>query len=191
MLFFLIKYSPFLASIEGRYARTLYETAHDDKEREDLLLETKAFWNMIQSHDDLKKTLLTPLVHRSLQLKVAVAILKAKKFSNLFTHFIMLLTEKGRLKELNQIFKNFEKIHHFANNVIDVQVVTAKAMTKGDEVNFKSFLKKNFEGNLNILFSVNESLIAGYRVHFPTKVLDASLIRQLHLVQQHILEGDL
>ena len=187
----MVKFTAFLASIEGRYARTLYEVAKSINEREMLLNEMKSFLDLMENHQDLKKALITSLVHTPIKLNIAQTVLKAEKYSKLFTDFALLIIKKNRFNLLSDIYKNFEKLQHQEANIIDVRVVTAKEPSKEEKKQFTEFLNKNFDGNLSISFAVDENIIAGYRVHFPTKVLDASLSRQLYLVQHHILEGNL
>lgn len=180
-----------LTSLEGRYGRTLYELAPSSKDVPGIIEEARSFWSMIQNDPNLKRSLLTKLVHQDVQLRIAKKLVTASGLSNLMERFIFLLIQKGRFSEFSKIIDHVETLHHHAEGIMDIQVCYANPFSKDERESLQSLLNHQYGKNLEIKFTEDQSLIAGYRVHLPTKVLDASFSKQLRLIQQHIFEGSL
>lgn len=180
-----------LTSLEGRYGRTLYELAPSSKDIPEMIEEARSFWSTIQDDPSLKKSLLTKLVHQDIQLKIAKKLVKVFKVSDLMERFIFLLIQKGRFSEFSKIIDHVETLYHHGEGIMDIQVCYANPFSKDERESLKRLLGNQYGKNLEIKFIEDPSLIAGYRVHLPTKVLDASFSKQLRLIQQHIFEGSL
>lgn len=177
-----------LTSLEGRYARTLYELT-PPKDLEKTIDQGKTFWSLVQENMDLKRTLLTSLVHRDIQVKVAKKTLLAVKVSKTLLDFALLVIKKGRFDQFLQIINHVESMHHDAMGMMDITVAFGGKMSSSNQKEVTDFLEKTYGKNLHITFISDPHLIAGYRIHLPTKVLDVSFSKQLHIVQQNLLKG--
>ena len=90
-------------------------------------------------------------------------------------NFLMLLGENHRLDALPQIAVQFEALRAEAENTIDVEVVTAMALTDGQKAQLKAALGSRFKREVRLHESVDPTLIGGAVIHAGDLVIDGSL----------------
>ena len=90
-------------------------------------------------------------------------------------NFLMLLAENHRLEALGQIAEQFEALRAEAENTIDVEVVTALALTDAQKAQLKSALGARFRREVRLHESVDPTLIGGAVIHAGDLVIDGSL----------------
>jgi F-type H+-transporting ATPase subunit delta len=101
-------------------------------------------------------------------------------------NFLKLLIENSRLYLAPQIAELFESYKAEDEGYVDVDVVTAYALTKAEEQSFASSLKKKLNKDVNIHASVDNSLIGGFLVKAGDSVIDGSISGQLQQLAKRI-----
>jgi len=101
-------------------------------------------------------------------------------------NFLKLLIENSRLYLAPQIAELFESYKAEDEGYVDVDVVTAYALTKVEEQSFASSLKKKLNKDVNIHASVDNSLIGGFLVKAGDSVIDGSISGQLQQLAKRI-----
>ena len=101
-------------------------------------------------------------------------------------NFLKLLIENGRLNLTSQIAELFENYKAEDEGYVDVDVITAYALTKAEEQKFATSLKKKLDKKVNISASVDSSLIGGYLVKAGDTVIDGSISGQLQQLAKRI-----
>jgi len=101
-------------------------------------------------------------------------------------NLLKLLIENSRLYLAPQIAELFESYKAEDEGYVDVDVVTAYALTKAEEQSFASSLKKKLNKDVNIHASVDNSLIGGFLVKAGDSVIDGSISGQLQQLAKRI-----
>jgi len=101
-------------------------------------------------------------------------------------NFLKLLIENGRLKLVPQIAELFENYKAEDEGYVDVDVITAYALTKAEEQTFATSLKKTLNKKVNINSSIDKSLIGGYIVKAGDSVIDGSISGHLQQLAKRI-----
>lgn len=101
-------------------------------------------------------------------------------------NFLKLLIENSRLYLAPQIAELFESYKAEDEGYVDVDVITAYALTKAEEKSFASSLKKKLNKDVNIHASVDNSLIGGFLVRAGDSVIDGSISGQLQQLAKRI-----
>ncbi len=171
-----------LTSLEGRYAKALHDTLSSPQDVKSILQEAKNFMLFLKERRDFSITLLTPLVTRTIQMRVLKRVLGALQFSDKFTRFICVVMRHGRLNRLQQIFGILEELYMKENGITPVKVVSAKPLESSELESIELLLVEHFR-TPQLSVTINPQLIAGYYIETPEKVFDASFRKQLRLIQ--------
>ncbi len=94
-------------------------------------------------------------------------------------NLLKLLIENGRLllaPQLSELFEAFKAEHE---GYVDVEVISAYALTKEEQKKFATTLKKKLDKKVNITTSIDKTLIGGYLAKAGDKVIDGSIQGQL------------
>ena len=95
------------------------------------------------------------------------------------TNFIRLLLENGRVAVLPEIAEHFDALKAGIENVIDVTVTSATAVTDAQLAEIVSALKERFGREVSVATEVDESLIGGAVIRAGDVVIDGSLRARL------------
>jgi len=90
-------------------------------------------------------------------------------------NFLRLLGENHRLPALPQIAQQYAALRAEAENTIDVEVVSAMALTDAQKAQLKAALGKRFNRDVRLHESVDATLIGGAVIHAGDLVIDGSL----------------
>jgi len=101
-------------------------------------------------------------------------------------NLLKLLIENGRLEFAPQIAELFENYKAEDEGYVDVDVITAYALTKAEEQSFATSLKKKLNKTVHISTFVDTSLIGGFLVKAGDSVIDGSISGQLQQLAKRI-----
>lgn len=93
--------------------------------------------------------------------------------------FLRLLLDNDRLLLLPEIERAFAELRRQAENVVDVQIVSARALAAGEEAEIRGRLEKRFHHRVVVRAQVDASLLAGAVIHIGDRVIDGSLRARL------------
>ena len=96
-----------------------------------------------------------------------------------FTHFIELLADNGRLRELPEITALFEQMKRDAEHVLKVRVRSAVALDDGEAARLVEALKRRFHSDIQLERSVDPSVLGGAVIDAGETVIDGSLKSRL------------
>ncbi len=184
-------FSTELTSLEGRYAKALYEATMENQDVsstkiQNILDEAKDFFLLLDDQKDLAVTLMTPLVSHKIQLRVLKRVLKAFNFSKEFTTFVYLILEHGRITSFKKIVEALTRLYMRETHVIPVKVMTATPLKTDTLKRINTLLNSYFNDKLQLVIEIHPSLISGFRIETPEKVFDASFKKQLRLIQHEL-----
>ncbi|MCK4842462.1 MAG: F0F1 ATP synthase subunit delta [Methylococcales bacterium] len=94
-------------------------------------------------------------------------------------NFVKLLIENGRLILAPQIAELYESFKAEHEGYVDVEVISAYALSKEEQKQLSTTLKKELDKQVHITTSVDKTLIGGFLARAGDKVIDGSIKGQL------------
>ena len=95
------------------------------------------------------------------------------------TNFLKVLIENGRVNVLPEIADHFETLKAGVEGTLDVVVTSASPLSKAQQSDISSSLKKRFEREIRLETVIDENLIGGAVIRAGDVVIDGSLRARL------------
>jgi F-type H+-transporting ATPase subunit delta len=95
------------------------------------------------------------------------------------TNFLKLLLEYRRIAALPEIAAHFEALKADVENIVDVTVTSASAISKQQQDTIAKALRKRLGRDVNIATKIDENLIGGAVIRAGDVVIDGSLRARL------------
>ena len=173
-----------LATLARPYAEAVFKRAKELGNSQEWS-DTLAFLSAIMQDESLAAIVNNPRVGED-KLTALLLDICQDQITGEANNFLKLLIENGRLKLLPQIAELFENYKADDEGYVDVDVITAYALTKAEEQSFATSLKKKLNKKINIHASVDKTLIGGFLVKSGDSVIDGSISGQLQQLAKRI-----
>lgn len=102
-----------------------------------------------------------------------------RRFDDQALAFLRLLLNNDRLLLLPEIGRAFEDLRRQSENVVDVQIVSARPLAASEEADIRGRLEQRFQHRVAVRARVDESLLAGAVIHIGDRIIDGSLRARL------------
>ena len=173
-----------LATLARPYAEAVFKRAKESGNSQEWS-DNLAFLSAILQDEGLAAIVNNPRVEEDKLTALLLEICQDQTTGEA-NNFLKLLIENGRLKLAPQIAELFEKYKAEDEGYVDVDVITAYALTKAEEQSFATSLKKKLNKKVNISTSVDKALIGGFLVKAGDSVIDGSINGQLQQLAKRI-----
>jgi F-type H+-transporting ATPase subunit delta len=173
-----------LATLARPYAEAVFKRAKETETSSEWS-EKLAFLSAVMQDDSLSVIVSNPEVDNE-KLTHLMQDICQDQLEGESLNFLKLLIENGRLEFAPQIAELFENYKAEDEGYIDVDVITAYALTKAEEQTFATSLKERLNKNVNINTTVDTSLIGGFIVKAGDSVIDGSINGQLQQLAKRI-----
>ena len=100
--------------------------------------------------------------------------------------YLKLLCEKGRIEGFNESIEEYNALLKASERVFTAKVTSAQALTDSEKEKLIQKLKKNYAGDVQAEYSIDESLLGGMIVEIDGKIMDGSVRRRLQRVKEVI-----
>ncbi|MFV0499108.1 MAG: ATP synthase F1 subunit delta [Bacilli bacterium] len=177
-----------MSVISSRYSEALFDLACEEKCIEDIYESYKVITSIFRLQSDL----IDVLSHPEIVLEDKINIVK-DAFLNTnknLLNFICVLIEKRRLKEVYNIFDDFEMIYNAHFNISVAKVYTVEKLSDSQVLSLKSKLGLKLNKEIHIDNVIDKSLIGGMKIVIDNHVMDHSiktkiseLSNELHKIQ--------
>lgn len=165
------------ATIARPYAKAAFESAreHNAFERWSTVL---AIASSVVQDERVAPLLSSPRVAPE-ELTGLIADLAGESMNDHTRNFLATLAGNRRLALLPEIAAKFEELRAEAENIADVQVISAVALDEAQRQRLATALKKRLQRDVRLHCEVDESLIGGAIVRAGDFVIDGSLKARL------------
>lgn len=102
-------------------------------------------------------------------------------------NFVRLLLENDRLELAPEIFQLYEALRREHEGEVEAEVVSARPLTKREQQQLLSRLRKRLGRKVRAHFREDPSLIGGVVVRYGDKVIDGSVRGQLDALRRQLL----
>ena len=169
-----------MAGMAGRYAAALFELAKDQRQIETVEADVKTFQAMLDSSEDLRRLVRSPVIPAGDQLHALTALLGKANISALTTNFFKLIARNRRLYAVADILKTFRALLARERGEVSADVATAHALTPEQMQILSDSLKASIGKNVQINTRVDANLLGGLIVKVGSRMIDSSLRTKLN-----------
>lgn len=178
----------------GRYAHALYNTASRASKLKQVTSEVAEFQKMRADSAELNSFLLNPTVARKTKVDILAAIMKKCGYSDIFTHFMLVLAESGRTTETPGILGTFESILASEKGEITALVKSTVPLTPWQIALLQKRLVARFfpdqpGTDIKITNETDTELLGGFTVTLQDKFIDLSWKKEVKRLEEILLEG--
>ncbi len=105
---------------------------------------------------------------------------------DLVRNFLCFLVDKKRETLIHDVIPAFKERQDEEKGIIRARLATAIELNDAEADEFVSLLKEQFKGEINLTREVDESLIAGFRLRFGNRIIDASVERSINEIRRKV-----
>ena len=178
--------------ISKRYAKALFslgsEGGMDQMERYGQSIH--ALSEVVESNKSLRELLASPVITSDEKKKVTLSLLKKVGGGDMEKRFCELLADRSRLSLLSAIAFDYKAMLDHAKGISQGRVTTAIELEKSRKSTIVSQLEKQTGRKLELVFSVDPSILGGIILNVGDTVCDASLRAQLDNLRESIKRGE-
>ncbi len=166
--------------VSKTYGEALFKLAMEENTLDQIAEEAKVVLEAFHSNEDLVKLLNHPKVAKEEKIKVIENIFKGN-FSDSIVGFLVLIVEKGRYNEIDNIFQYFLGEVMEYKNIGVANVTSAFPLSESQKKEIEDRLlqvTKYVEFKMN--YDVNPELIGGVVIRIRDRVVDGSIRNKLN-----------
>ncbi|PLX41007.1 MAG: F0F1 ATP synthase subunit delta [Hyphomicrobiales bacterium] len=177
-----------LASVSGRYARALFDLAHKAGSHDAVASALDGFLAALDDHPDLKRLVDSPVFSRSDQVKAMGAVLGGLKIDGLTANFLGTVARNGRLDHIRDMVAAYHSLLAADRGETTAEVTSAQALGEAQLSKLQATLNKLTGRDVQIMQSVDASLLGGLVVKLGSRMYDNSLRTKLFNLQRMMKE---
>ena len=174
--------------IAKRYASALFGLADELDDIPALETNVSILKQAIDGSADLNSLISSPIYSRNQQQSAITLIAKKLGLSGVMTNTLALMAEKRRLFVVPTFLSVLENLIAASKNEITAEVVSAKALSKGQLEKLAKTLKSNFSKDVKINTTVDQTLIGGIIVKVGSRMIDTTIQSKLNSLQNVMKE---
>jgi F-type H+-transporting ATPase subunit delta len=166
------------------YARALYDAAKDENRVDAVREELGDFVEAQRQVPELRELLRNPQLDHRLKASALEELLGGEE--QLVRNFLMLLAEKGRAGEIEEIARDFERIVAKEEGILDVELTTAVPLSEGEAGEVIAQIEKASGRSVVATRRVDPDLIGGIVLQAGSLRLDASVRGRLNRLRNEL-----
>jgi F-type H+-transporting ATPase subunit delta len=173
-----------VAVVHRTYARALHDAAREEDRVATVREELAEFVRAMHDVPELRAVLENPQVDRRAKAGALDSLLADG--DDLLRNFLRLLAEKGRIGELDEVQREFERLVSAAEGQLDVELTTAYALSEGDMAAIVDQIAQASGRRVHATRSVDPDLIGGLVLQVGSRRVDASVRGRLERLRREL-----
>jgi F-type H+-transporting ATPase subunit delta len=166
------------------YARALYEAAKDNGRVPQVREELSDFVETERQVPELRELLRNPQLEHHVKAGALEELLGGEE--ELIRNFLMLLAEKGRAGEVEDIAREFERLAAAEEGILDVELTTAVELSEKEARDVIQQIEKASGRKVEAKRSVDADLIGGLVLQVGSMRLDSSVRGRLNRLRREL-----
>jgi F-type H+-transporting ATPase subunit delta len=173
-----------MASAQRMYARALYEAAKEQDKLDAAREELGDFVEAQRQVPELRELLRNPQLDQRLKASALEELLGGDEA--LVRNFLLLLAEKNRVGEIDEIAREFDRLVAEAEGILDVELTTAVELSDEETRDVIAQIEKASGRKVEATQRVDPDLIGGLVLQAGSLRLDASVRGRLDRLRQEL-----
>ncbi len=170
-----------MSNLSFEYAKALFELSEKTLDKKDIFELLKSSLDIF-SDDEISEFLSSPTIPKDDKKKVI-----GKSFSKgLYRDFLYVLIDNSRILDLKDIKDDYESLLLDYLNKMNVLVYSKERLDDSYLSKLKEELEKKFNKELVLVNKIDESIKAGIRIEYESKVLDLSVNTRLEKLKKEL-----
>ncbi len=169
--------------LAGRYAAALFELAEEGKQLDAVAKDLASLRAMIDSSDDLRRTILSPVVSREDHAKAMTVLAGQAGMSELTGNFLGFVSMNRRLFALDRMIAAYLALLAQSRGEMTAEVISASELSDKHLEKIADAVKQALGSKVAIEARVDTSLLGGLIVKVGSKMFDSSLRTKLAKLQ--------
>lgn len=167
------------------YATALYEAAKDRDRLPPVREELTGFVAALEESSELRNLLLNPQVDaRAKRTGIQAAFASS---DDVFRNFLLVCADKGRLAQVPEIQREFERLVAIEERVLRVELTTAHALSDADATEILAQIEKVSGRRVEATRRVEPELIGGLVLQAGSVRVDASVRGRLNKLREELV----
>ena len=175
-----------MAVVHRVYAEALLEAAKEQKAVEPIRKELREFVASLGESEDLRSFLRNPQIESRAKREALEQLLAGA--NEIFLNFLRLLAEKGRIGEVEEMHKEWERLLAAEERVLGLELTTAVELSDKETAEIVREIEKASGRKVEAKRSVDPGLIGGIVIQAGSQRLDASVRHRLEQLREDLLE---
>jgi F-type H+-transporting ATPase subunit delta len=173
-----------MAVAHRMYARALYEAAKEKNRLDPVREELGDFVEAQRQVPELRELLRNPQLDQRVKASALEELLGGDE--ELVRNFLLLLAEKNRAGEIDEIAREFERLVAQEQGILDVELTTAVELSDQEARDVIDQIEKASGRKVEATHSVDPDLIGGIVLQAGSLRLDASVRGRLNRLRQEL-----
>ena len=173
-----------MAVAQRIYANALFEAAQEKGRLERVSDDLHSFVGAVGQVRELRAFLESPEVDSGEKIEALRAILSDA--DELVRNFILLLVEKGRTHELDEIVREFDALVAVEEGILDVELTTAVELSEAEAKQLLGQIEQVSGRRLRATRAVDPRLIGGFVLRAGSRRADASVRGRLEGLRREL-----
>jgi len=167
-----------------RYGQAFFDLARDEGEIKPLEKDLKRLAELWEEDKDLRSLLFHPRINVDSKKEVLQKL--GEDIHPLTRNLLLLLADKGRLKQVPEIARVFTEAREEHENILRVEVLTARPLPQEIEQKLKNRLERATGKGVQLEIVRDSSIIGGLVLKVGDLLIDGSLQRGLEKLQEKL-----
>jgi F-type H+-transporting ATPase subunit delta len=168
------------ASLAGRYATALFELARDQRQIEAVAGSLQTVRSTLADSNELRAVTTSPLIGRQDAARAIAATAAALHLDPVTTNFLGVVARNGRLRQLPEIIRLFNRLAADHRGETTAEVTTARPLDDEQVAALKANLRARAGREVTIDSRVDPSILGGIVVRLGSQMIDASIRTKLN-----------
>jgi F-type H+-transporting ATPase subunit delta len=169
--------------LTSRYATALYSLADEQHTLDHVVEQMADLGRLIDQSPAFRGLIESPLVDTKSATKAVLTVLNDLGFGKTIHDFVGVVAANRRLSKLRSIVAEFAGLVAEKRGVVVAKVVTAHELSPTQEQQLRARLIESGFGNVDIVKSVDPSLLGGLVLRIGARLYDSSLKSRLQRLQ--------
>lgn len=177
------------AAVARRYAKALWELAHQESRLEPVAQELQTFQRVLADEARLRSAVLRPWVKATTKRAIVVAVAERLGLSPLVRNFLALVAQRRRLALLPEMLTAYLALVDEQAGRVRARVRSAVALTDAERAAIRDRLGRRLGKTVLLDTEVDGALVGGFVAEVGSRYLDMSVTGQLRALRERII-GD-
>lgn len=174
-----------ISVIASRYADALFQIGEEENSSNVLYKELNKVLDTINSSDELKRALRSPLVAKK-EKKDLINMIFTDEISKNTKNFLKILVDKDRIVCLNDIRDSYKQMINEKNNILEGKAISAIAMSENEINQLQSKLSSKYNKNVVLKNIVDETVLGGVLVRLGNEEIDGTVKTRLSNLKEQL-----
>lgn len=175
-------------SIAKRYAKGLFNVGEKNGKYKEYQAEIEGILSVLDREERLKRAIVLPLVEVEKRKEVLSDVMKALQVSSPLASMFTMLLEKNRMAYISLIRDVYNDLVDEKEGRVKGTLFTAFPVSDDVRVKIEKELGAKLDKQVTLAVKEDKGLIGGVKVAIKGTVIDGSVKRQLHTLQENILK---